>query len=311
MRSSLTALPRPNLRECRHPLSDEERVVEERVLATIVHHFSGFDGSLRDAYDAMTEMTPIAEGLTLEAVEQGNANGWWIRPRGAPADRAILFIHGGGYGLGSASAYRGFASQIVSRTGVAAFVLDYPLAPEHRFPAAYEAVVEARRWLGALGIEQIALIGDSAGGGLSLAALAEASEAAAAVSSVVVFSPWTDLALAGESMQAPEQNDPIFQAGSLAYAAAEYLAGANPRDCRASPLYGVPARLPPLLIQVGTAELLLDDSRRYAELAAEQGNEVVLDVFEGLHHVFQRAVVELPSARRALDMSSEFITAHW
>lgn len=311
MRSSDTSLPSPNLRECRHRLSDHERVVEEGVLANIARHFSGFEGSLRDAYDAMTDMTPIAEGLTLEAVEQGNVKGWWIRPRGAPADRAILFIHGGGYGLGSASAYRGFASQMVSRTGVAAFVLDYPLAPEHRFPAAYEAVVEARRWLGALGIEQIALVGDSAGGGLSLAALAEASEATAAVSSVVVFSPWTDLALAGESMQAPEQNDPIFQAGSLAHAAAEYLAGANPRDRRASPLYGVPARLPPILIQVGTAELLLDDSRRYAELAAKRGNEVVLDVFEGLHHVFQRAVVELPSARRALDMSSQFITAHW
>ena len=259
----------------------------------------------------MTEWTPIADGLTLDVVAERDARGWWVRPSDAPADRVILFIHGGAYALGSAKAYRGFVSQMVSRTGVAAFVLDYPLAPEHPFPAAYEAVVAARRWLGGQGFDRVALVGDSAGGGLALATLRSAIDMLPSVTAVVVFSPWTDLALSGKSMHAPEERDPIFQPAVLAGAARTYLGGADPKDHRASPLYGIPAELPSIAIQVGAAELLLDDARRYAALAAESGGEVTLEIFEGLHHVFQRSVVELASARQALDKASAFISAHW
>ncbi len=296
--------------ESRHSLSDDERVAADAVLAAVARHLAGFPGSRRDAYDAMTAWTPIAEGVALDAVDRDDVSGWWVRPTGTPAGRAILFLHGGAYMLGSAAAYRGFASQVAIRAGVAVFVLDYPLAPEHPFPAAHDAALAARRWLGTEGVDQLALVGDSAGGALALAVAGD-RHVLPAIAAVAVFSPWVDLALTGSSFGDPATRDPIFQPQVLAQAAATYLGGADPRDGRGSPLYGVPDRLPPLAIQVGTNELLLDDARRYAVVAAEKGGTVELDVFEGLHHVFQRSAEELSTARRALDAAAGFLTRHW
>lgn len=307
----MAASTKTALLETRHALPEGERQIEIAIVAGIGRHFAGFVGPLRDAYDAMTAQTPIADGVALEAVDQAGMRGWWIRPAGAPADRAILFLHGGAYALGSAEAYRGFVSQIAVRAGVAAFALDYPLAPEHPFPAAHDAVAAARVWMKTRGVAQIALAGDSAGGGLALAALGEPRANAPAVAAVVVFSPWTDLTLSGPSFTDPHTYDPIFQPQVLADSAAGYLGAADPRDGRASPLHSVPGTLPPLAIQVGADELLFDDARRYAVAAGEKGGEVHLDIFEGLHHVFQRSTQHLPSARRALDHAAAFLSRHW
>ena len=300
-----------NLTETIHPLPESEKPIEQKLLAGIGAHFAGFTGSMRDAYDAMTAQTPIAAGVTMEMVDDAELRGWWVRPIDAPTDRAILFIHGGAYMLGSAKAYRGFASQIAVRTGVATFVIDYPLAPEHPFPAAPDALAKAGRWLQSQGIRQMALVGDSAGGALSLAALGDEASGFPSVSSVVVFSPWTDLTLSGPSLLDPDTCDPIFKPAMLTAAVEKYLAGADPMDGRASPLFAIPEKLPPLAIQVGTDELLLDDARRYAAAAAAQGGEVRLDIHEGLHHVFQRSTEELPSARNALDAAARFLSDHW
>jgi acetyl esterase/lipase len=189
-------------------------------------------------------------------------------------------------------------------------VADYPLAPEQVFPAAPEAVAAIRRWLGAQGVAQVALVGDSAGGGLALGLAGEAN-AAPAIAAIAVFSPWVDLAMTGASISDPAIHDPIFQPPMLAGPAAAYLAGADPKDGRASPLYAVAQTLPPLLIQVGGDEILLDDARRYAHAAADKGGEVQLDIFEGLHHVFQGATRDLPAARRALDAVAAFLNRHW
>ena len=281
-----------------HPLSEAERRIEQSVLVAIGRHFADFQGPLRDAYDAMTARTPVADGVTLHRVDRDGVQGWWVRPAEAPVGRAILFLHGGAYALGSATAYRGFASQIAVRAAVSAFVLDYPLAPEHPFPAAHDAALAARRWLGNQGITRLAAVGDSAGGALALSVATDTDTDCPAVAAVVVFSPWVDLALAGPSFADPATRDPIFQPHLLASAAATYLNGAGAQDGRASPLQAFADTLPPLAIQVGTDELLLDDARRYAVLAAAKGGEVRLDVFEGLHHVFQRSVLELASAGR-------------
>jgi epsilon-lactone hydrolase len=297
--------------ETTHALSEDERQVEKAVLAAIAEHYASFVGSRRDIYDAMTAQTPIADGVTMEVVDQNGMRGWWVRPAGARTDRAILFLHGGAYVLGSAKAYRGFVSQIAVRANVAAFVLDYPLAPEHPFPAAYETAVAAQRWLGVQGIAQLALVGDSAGGALALATLNPQEGNSPSVASVVVFSPWVDLAMTGASFTNPDTYDPIFQRQVLVGAAATYLNGADPKDPRASPLYSVPDKLPPLAVQVGSDELLLDDARRYAAAADKKGGEVRLDIFEGLHHVFQRSVKDLPTARRALDEAAAFVSRHW
>jgi acetyl esterase/lipase len=300
-----------NMSETRHPISAADREAEAAVLAALGAHFTNMTGTMRDAYDAMTATTPIAEDVTLDEVDEPQLKGWWVRPKHALSDRAILFLHGGAYMLGSAKAYRGLASQLATRTGVATLVLDYPLAPEHPFPAAFDAAVASRRWLGDLGFTQITLAGDSAGGALALGAMA-AEDIRSEVASVVVFSPWTDLALTGASFNDPSTYDPIFQPPQiLAKAAETYLAGAAPRDMRASPLYDIPKALPPLAIQVGTDELLLDDARRYAFAAAAQGGEVQLDIYEGLHHVFQRSVMELQGARNALDAAAIFMKRHW
>ena len=187
---------------------------------------------------------------------------------------------------------------------MATFVLDYPLAPAFLFPAAVDATAAARRWLAAQGCAEIAMVGDSAGGALALGHLAGAACA-------VVFSPWVDLTLSGASLHDPATVDPIFQRAVLANAAAAYLNGAAAKDGRASPLFALPAHLPPIAIQVGSDELLLDDARRYAAAAAARGGVVQLDVYQGLHHVFQRATTELASARHALDAAARFIETHW
>lgn len=299
----------PNFIATTHALSPEDQRAEAAVLSSLGHHFATFQGTMRDAYDAMTAQTPIAAGIAMEEVGSGAAPGWWLRPAGAPPGRAILFVHGGAYMLGSARAYRGLASQLAARTGVATFVLDYPLAPAFPFPAAVDATAAARDWLLAQGITALVLAGDSAGGALALGALDGAP--ASSIASMVVFSPWVDLTHAGASMTDPAIHDPIFQPPVLTGAAATYLAGAAAGDGRASPLFAVPSRLPPLAIQVGSDELLLDDARRYAAAAAARGGVVRLDIYQGLHHVFQRAVAELQGARHALDAAAAFIGAHW
>lgn len=295
--------------ETRHPLSAADRTLEVQILAALEQHRSTFQGTIPEWYDALLEQTPIAAGVVTEAVNTDTVNGWWVKPDAASARRALVFIHGGGYALGSARAYRGFASQLAARTGIATFVPDYPLTPNHPFPAAPQAIAHIPAWLATQGITQYALIGDSAGAGLALGLL-QNPRVSAEVSSAVVFSPYLDLAFTGASFTNPETYDPIFHPEILTQLAATYLNGNDPTTPLASPLYGVPEVLPPLAIQVGTDELLLDDATRYAAAAATRGGEVRLDIYEGMHHVFQGDIT-LDAARHALDAAAAFITRHW
>ncbi|HKR44413.1 MAG TPA: alpha/beta hydrolase fold domain-containing protein [Paraburkholderia sp.] len=303
--------PRANLIEVRHSLSDDDREAARASIERTQRLFNEFHGTMREAYDAMTAQTPVADSVGMESIANADAAGWWLRPRAAPAHRAILFLHGGAFVLGSASGYRGFASQIAVRAGVDTFVLDYPLAPEHPFPAAHDAVLAALRWLANGGIREVALVGDSAGGGLALAALGVDERRTLNIASVAAFSPWVDLALTGPSFHSDATRDAVLTRPVLANAAAAYLGAADPADGRASPLHAIPGRLPPIALQVGTDELLFDDARRYAAAAAEQGATVQLEIYEGLHHVFQRSTHELSSARYALDEVARFISRYW
>jgi acetyl esterase/lipase len=221
----------------------------------------------------------------------------------------ILYLHGGGYVAGSADAYRGFASQLASRTRRPVFVLDYPLAPEATVPAAPNAVMAAYEWLRAHGYERIALVGDSAGGGLSLVTLsrlAHSSRPSAAIAGVV-FSPWVDLSFTGASMRDRQIADPLLSYEFLQAGARMYLGKIDPRDRSASPLFGDLSHLPPLLIQVGSDERLLDDARQYAERATGAGSQVRLEVWQGMHHVFQVNVADLQASAVALDRAAEFL----
>ena len=269
----------------------------------------------RQPYDAILERTPTAPGVTFEAATVGGVPGWWCRPvhNRAPAS-AVLYLHGGAYILGTAYAHRHLVSQLVARSGVDFFSADYRLGPEHPFPAAVSDALAAYQGLVVLGRHQVALAGNSAGGGLALVVaaiathLAASSPAALPPLAVLAFSPWTDLALASASMQTRAEADPVLTQASLASCAGLYLHGHDAQDPRASPVYGNLAAMPPTQGHVGDAEVLLDDSVRYVEQAQAAGAAASLHVWEGMPHVFVSNVQGFQAASQALDLSGEFLT---
>jgi monoterpene epsilon-lactone hydrolase len=290
-------------------LTDAERAREAALRQRFAEFWASTSADLRATYDSFISASPLVPEVTLEAVNAAKVHGWWVRPARAESRRAILFIHGGGYVLGSAAAYRGFVSQIVRRTQIPALVIDYPLAPEATLPAGPEAALGAWQWLVERGFEQIAIVGDSAGGGLSLVTLTQLAKKPHGPTPVagVVFSPWVDMTFTGMSMKDATITDPLINYDYLQDCARKYLGNREPNDPLASPLFGDLRGLPPLLIQVGTDERLLDDSRQFADRAARAGVSVALDVWEGMHHVFQLDVAHIESSRIALDNAARFL----
>lgn len=247
-------------------------------------------------------ITPSAN-VAYEAAELGGVRGWWARPRPYDAHSAILHLHGGGYVIGSAACQRSFASQIAARAGIPAFVVDYRLAPEHPFPAALDDAEAAFNALAAAGYERIALVGDSAGGGLALAMItATHIHCDPHIAGAVLFSPWTDLALTGDSMRTRADVDPLLSREWLDTAASLYLGSRDRRDPQVSPLYADLSGLPPTLVHVGDDEVLLDDSTRL-------GDHVELHVWQGMLHVFS-ADVALAASQEALDIAGAFLRRH-
>lgn len=289
------------------PIDDSEIATARALRREFVHFWSTAQGELRSIYDRFIALTPIADGVVSRDALGDPGPGWWCEPADAQPGRAILFIHGGGYGLGSARAYLGLASQLATRARTRVFVLEYPLAPEAQLPVALElAVATLSRLKSQHG--SVAVVGDSAGGGLSCAAARQARRQGIDVSALVAFSPWTDLSLSGASARQLAVADPLLDVGYLRKSAQAYLGSALATDPRASPLFD--AHLPPTLLQVGSDEVLLDDSRRLAEALAAKGTEVVLEEWQGMHHVFVLNTRELASARRALDNAAAFLDRH-
>lgn len=234
----------------------------------------------------------------------------WITTPAATAG-ALLYLHGGAYCLGSVAIQRELIARLTDATHCRALAIDYRLAPEHPFPAAVEDATAAYRWLLAQGHapEDIVLAGDSAGGGLTVAALVALRDAGTPLPvAAVCFSPWFDLTLSGDSIQTQAAADPVLDAASLSRYARAYAAAAPLEHPLISPLYADLRGLPPLLIQVGTAEILLDDATRLAAAAREAGVAVTLQVWEGLFHVFQMAPF-LPETREALANVATFLAA--
>ncbi len=231
-------------------------------------------------------------------------------PQHAEPGRAILFLHGGGYVQGSAKAYRGFVSQIVSRARIPALVIDYPLAPK---PRCRRLRKQPGRPGDVAGRPRLRPNSDCrrprAGGGLTLVTLAELTRKpyGAAPIAGVVFSPWADLAFTGASMKDPAVADPLIGYDYLQELRAQISSAPRIPRSLASPLFGDLRGLPPLLIQVGTDERLLDDARQYAARATQAGVSVELEIFEGMHHVFQLDVAHLESSRAALDSVTRFL----
>src|ERR1700677_4108761 len=240
----------------------------------------------RVPFDAIMERVAAPTGITYEAGTVGGVSGWWGRPEDPKSGEAILHIHGGWFNWGSAKAFRHLVSHMGSRTGVGAFVPDYRLAPEHPFPAAPEDVRASYFGLIESGFTKIAVTGDSAGGNLALGLLAflNTSSASARIAIVgsVALSPVTDLSLSGGSWSTRAVADPYFTRPQVTELVRSYLDGHDAGDALASPLQADLAGLPPIRVQVGDDEVLLDDSVRCVERAVTAGVDARVDVWEGM-----------------------------
>jgi len=262
----------------------------------------------RADFDAIFADRPLGDDVTLTPRTLGGRPALDVQVAGADGDAVILYLHGGGYVVGSARTGANLAAPLARRTGLPAVSLEYRLAPEHPFPAAVDDALAAYKELLGSG-RPIVIVGDSAGGGAALATLVAARrEGLPLPVAVVVFSPWVDLTLSGESMDARGDLDPLFSRAHMAGYAEHYLAGHDPRDELASPLLADLTGLPPLLIQVGSAEVLLDDSLRLAVRAAQHEVDVSLDVVAGAPHVYPLMAGVMDEADEALDRAAQFLT---
>ena len=224
----------------------------------------------------------------------------------------LLFLHGGGYEFGSLRSHGELAARLGRASGMRVLFLEYRLAPEHPFPAAIDDVLTAWRWLRTdheLSAGSLAVAGDSAGGGLAVALLVATREAGEALpTAAALMSPTVDLTSSGGSMTQRADQDPISTPAKLRQFASDYLAGTDPKTPLASPLFASLSGLPPLLVQVGTADLLLSDSERLASAAADAGVDVILEIGEGLPHVYQ-LMLGTPKAAGATEQIGKFLRA--
>jgi epsilon-lactone hydrolase len=261
--------------------------------------------------EASTPVPPPGEGTHVEEVDAGGVAGIWVAPAGPATRRIVVYLHGGGYLWMSARTHQAVMSQVAMAAQARCLGVDYRRAPEHPFPAAVDDALTAYRWLLDQGTDpaDVLIAGDSAGGGLVLALLLAAREAGLELpAGAVCISPWTDLAVTGRS--AEEADDPIVNGAALRAMAAAYLAGADPRHPLASPLYADLSGLPPLLIQVGTRESLLDDARRVAHHAESSGVDVTLVEHPDVIHMWLVFDPDLPESRTAFRLIGAFAESH-
>lgn len=266
---------------------------------------------------AMTKNTPrralaVPPGYKVENLQTDQGLEFDIADQSAPRTAAtstiVLYLHGGGYIFGSPKTHRQVLLAMAKAFAAPVYGLDYRLAPEHPFPAAVEDAAKAYRWLGAQHPQaSIVLAGDSAGAGLAIAtAIGVRDGGLPPAKAIVAFSPYSDLAVTGESVEANAKSCAMFTPRGIREAAAMYLAGADARDPRASPLYAEFKGLPPMLLFASRHEILRDDTLRLAERASAAGVKVELVVRDRLPHVWPVFVNLLPEAREAFATVTTF-----
>jgi epsilon-lactone hydrolase len=267
----------------------------------------------RRRMDRLLGTVRLPRGTRVEPVMAGGVPAEWIVPPGVETDAVLLYLHGGGYAAGSFVTHRLVAEKVAQAASVRALLPAYRLAPEHHFPAAVDDAVAVYRWLiqehGA-DPARVVVAGDSAGGGLTISLAVSARHAGVPLpAALVCVSPWTDLAGTGESMRTKAGIDPCFTPEGLYLQAREYLGDADPTHPLASPLYADLRGLPPLLVQVGEDELLLDDARRLVERARAAGVDAALEVWPGLWHIFATQGT-FPESREAMRRLGHFLRRH-
>jgi epsilon-lactone hydrolase len=268
---------------------------------------------MRTNAEAMVLLLPLAEDIQCEPVDAEGVSAEWVFAPGAADDRLILYLHGGGYVMGSINTHREMVSHISRAAQARVLIINYRLAPEHPFPAAVEDAKAAFRWLLNQGFDpaRVVIAGDSAGGGLTVATLVALKDDKIPMpAAAVCMSPWVDLEACGESMNTKAEADPMVDRQEIIRIAKAYLAETNARTPLASPLYTDLHGLPPLFIQVGTSEVLLDDALRLAEKAKDAGVNVTLEPWEEMTHGWQLYASRVPEAKEAVKRIGIFILEH-
>ena len=268
--------------------------------------------TMRAAFSELMAQVPVAPDVQQKPVEIGGVAGVEVTIQGNEAENVILYLHGGVYVIGFAAATVPLVGDLVRRTGTKAITLEYRLAPEHPYPAAVEDARAAYEGLLAQGVApaQIALAGESAGGGLAVATLLALREAGVPLPSCgYLMSPYVDLTLSGETLAEKREVDPLLTPDGLRARVPDYVGGADASDPYISPIFGDLRELPALLIQVGSHEILLSDALRLAGRAAISDVPVTLEVTPGVPHVFQAYAGLLDEAGAALDRASDFLNA--
>jgi monoterpene epsilon-lactone hydrolase len=288
----------------------------EAVLAFLKANDAPADQSLADQrarMDSLANFFPVPDGTEVEPASVGGVKGEWVRAKRARRDAALLYLHGGGYVIGSPASHRHLAAAISEAAGISVFSADYRLAPEHPFPAAVDDAVAAYKGLLDSGIPatKLAIAGDSAGGGLTLATLVAARDKKLPMPAcAVAISPWADLSQGGESYRTRLKRDPMITKPGLDAMAAAYLGGADAKTPLASPLFADLKGLPPLLIQVGSEEALHDDSMQLKTRAENAGVDVSVESWGGMVHVWHIFHPILSEGRDAIARIGSFVRTH-
>src|SRR5437899_1797439 len=267
----------------------------------------------RQRLDEVGSVWPVADDVQLDAVDLDGVPGEWSIVRGSDASRVLLFFHGGGYCSGSIQSHRRLVSEAGRAAGVRTLAVGFRLAPEHPFPAAFDDALAAWRYLEGRGIAagHIAIGGDSAGAGLTVALINRLrAEGAGQPGCAWLISPWTDLTLSGETLASKDAVDPLIHKAYLKELADAYLPGnLDRKDPRVSPLFAELMGLPPVLIQVGSAETLLADATRFAAAAGAADVPVTLQIWPHMIHAWPLWNAKLEDGCRALASAGEFIRA--
>ncbi len=285
-------------------------IIEEQVTPL----FKGLSdvAAVRQLWEVLAARSaPAPDEIKWEPVTAGSVPCEWIHGSAPQGKQAVIYLHGGGYFFGSVRTFRDLIGRLSIASGVWVLAPDYRLAPEHPFPAALDNVLDVYRWLLDTGIESrdVAIAGDSAGGGLAVATmLALRDDGERLPAAAVLLSPWTDLTCTGDSCKSRAESDPLLTREALVTAAARYLAGADPTSGLASPIYADLRGLPPLLVHVGSDEILLNDATRLVERARAAEVDAELQVWEGMWHDFQRqAGFGVTESQESIDIIGAFI----
>ncbi|PWT81844.1 MAG: alpha/beta hydrolase [Acidobacteria bacterium] len=268
----------------------------------------------RKRLDEVGSVWPVADDVELAAVDVNGLSGEWSIVPGSDPSRVLMFFHGGGYCSGSILSHRRLVTEAGRAAGIRTLSIAYRLAPEHPFPAAYDDALTAWRFLRKQNIlaKHIAIGGDSAGAGLTVTLISRLRDADEELPECAwLISPWTDLSISGSTLVSKDAVDPLMHKQYLIELADAYLpAGIDRKDPRVSPLYADLRGFPPILIQVGSAETLLDDATRFAAVAGAADVPVALEIWPHMIHAWPLWNAHLEAGRRALASAGAFIRQH-